>query len=190
MLPTQIRTATVRLGPFLDDLGSPWTGRVTVRSSTARVWDASGATVHPRPAVVALDEHGGATLRLPTTDQPGFSDGAGRPVTGWSYTVTLELDGVPPVRHTFRLPGDVGDDVHVALPVAAAEGTTAVPPLDGTMAAPPLDGTMAAPPLDGTMAAPPLVEAMAAPPLVEAMAAPPPDEATDAPPEETPATTA
>lgn len=125
MLPTRIRTATVRLGPYLDDLGSPWTGRVTVRSSTARVWDASGATVHPRPAVVALDEHGGATLRLPTTDQPGFSDGAGRPVTDWSYTVTLELDGAPPVRHTFRLPGDEGDDVHVTLPVATAAVTAA-----------------------------------------------------------------
>ncbi|GCD19145.1 hypothetical protein CTKZ_07070 [Cellulomonas algicola] len=135
MLPSQIRTATVRLGPFLDDLGSPWTGRVTVRSSAARVWDASGATVHPRPAVVALDEHGGATLRLPTTDQPGFSDGAGRPVTSWSYTVTLELDGEPPVRHTFPLPGDEGDDVRVIIPVTTAEEATAAAPRDETAAA-------------------------------------------------------
>lgn len=134
MSTSGISSATVHLGPFVDDLGSPWTGRVTVVSSTARVWDATGVTVHPRPAVVALDEHGAATLRLPTTDQPGFSDGAGRPVTGWSYTVTLELDGAPPVRHTFRLPGEGRDDVHVTLPVHPE-----APVDDGT--APPAGGS-------------------------------------------------
>lgn len=116
MLPSDIRTAAVRLGPFVDDLGSPWSGRVTVTSSTPRVWDATRAVVRPRPAVVELDADGCATLRLATTDQDGFSDGAGRPARGWTYTVSLELDGAEPVAHTFTLPGRAGDDVHLTLP--------------------------------------------------------------------------
>ena len=74
MLPSDIRTTTVRLGPFLDDLGSPWSGRVTVTSSTARIWDACRAVLRPRPAVVELGADGTASLRLATTDQVGFSD--------------------------------------------------------------------------------------------------------------------
>lgn len=126
MLPSDVRTATVHLGPFVDDLGSPWSGRVTVTSSTPRVWDASGAVVRPRPAVVELDADGAARLRLATTDQAGFSDGAGRPARGWWYTVSLELDGAEPVAYTFALPGRAGDDVHLTLPLgpepASAEG--------------------------------------------------------------------
>ncbi|MEZ0449084.1 hypothetical protein [Cellulomonas sp. ICMP 17802] len=117
MVPIEIRTAAVHVGPFVDDLGSPWTGRVTVESSRSRVWDATGTVVRPRPAAVALDAEGAATIRLATTDQPGFTDGAGRAVRHWSYTLTLELDGAPGVRHSFRLPGDAGD-VHLDLPFA------------------------------------------------------------------------
>ena len=93
MLPSDIRTTTVHVGPFLDDLGEPWSGTVTVESSIARVWDASAAVISPRPAVVALGDDGTAAIPLATTDQPGFSDGAGRPVSGWTYTLTVELAG-------------------------------------------------------------------------------------------------
>ncbi|MEZ0448842.1 hypothetical protein, partial [Cellulomonas sp. ICMP 17802] len=116
MLPSEIRTSTVHVGPFLDDLGAPWSGTVTVASSTPRVWDAAGAVITPRPVVVALDDDGRAAIPLATTDQPGFSDGAGNPVTGWTYTLTVALPGAPPVEHTFGLPESSGPDVRVVPP--------------------------------------------------------------------------
>jgi hypothetical protein len=129
MLPSEIRTSTVHVGPFLDDLGAPWSGSVTVESSTARVWDASAAVISPRPAVVALADDGTAAIRLATTDQPGFSDGQGHPVTGWTYTLTVELPGVAPLRQTFDLPTSAGPDVRLtpvpaARPAPAARGLT------------------------------------------------------------------
>ncbi|TQL03161.1 hypothetical protein [Cellulomonas sp. SLBN-39] len=125
MLPNQIRTTTVTLGPFVDDVGAPWPGRVTVTSSTPRVWAATGAVVAPRAAPVPLDDDGRATLRLPFTDQPGFTDGAGRALTGWTYTLALTLDGQEYARHTFALPSRLAssDGVHVdLLPGAATVG--------------------------------------------------------------------
>ncbi|WP_175346199.1 hypothetical protein [Cellulomonas humilata] len=127
MLPSDIRTATVHVGPFLDDLGEPWSGTVTVESSTARVWDATAAVISPRPAVVPLGGDGTAAIPLATTDQPGFSDGAGRPVTGWTYTLTVQLAGVAPVRRTFDLPTSTGPDLRLMLATAgppAARGLT------------------------------------------------------------------
>lgn len=118
MLPSDIRTSTVHVGPFLDDLGAPWAGTVTVESSTARVWDAGNAVIHPRPAVVPLGDDGTAAIPLATTDQPGFSDGRGRAVTGWTYTLTVELPGSAPMSRTFDLPTSAGPEVRLVLPAA------------------------------------------------------------------------
>ncbi|MCG2802810.1 MAG: hypothetical protein L6311_12035 [Cellulomonas sp.] len=131
MLPSDIATATVHLGPYLDDLGRPWRGTVTVTSSSPRVWDLTGAVLSPRPAVVELDEQGAAALRLAITDQPGFSDGAGNAVRGWTYTVTLDLDGTPIVGHTFALPGDGPTEVQLVLPVRATGRPAPHPPVPG-----------------------------------------------------------
>jgi hypothetical protein len=125
MLPSEIRTTTVHVGPFLDDVGAPWSGSVTVLSSTPRVWDATAAMITPRPAVVVLDEDGRAAIPLATTDQPGFSDGAGNPVSGWTYTLTIELAGAAPVSRTFDLPASSGQDVQVTLPTNAPAPATA-----------------------------------------------------------------
>lgn len=107
MLPTAIRTASVTLGPFLDDLGQPWSGRLTVTSSTVRVWLATGAVIAPRPAALDLADDGTARVTLAATDQPGFTDGAGRPLLGWTYTAVLEHDGVEVARHEFGVPTPV-----------------------------------------------------------------------------------
>ncbi|MBU4336214.1 MAG: hypothetical protein KJ548_06545, partial [Actinobacteria bacterium] len=148
MLPSDVATATVHLGPYLDDPGRPWSGRVTVTSSSPRVWDLTGAVLSPRPAVVELDEHGTAALRLATTDQPGFSDGAGNAVRGWTYTVTLDLDGTPAVGRTFALPGDGPAEVQLVLPVAVPDRPAPAPELADPPAAGPADaGPTDAPPV-------------------------------------------
>ncbi|MBB2922271.1 hypothetical protein [Cellulomonas cellasea] len=122
-----IRTAAVVVGPFVDDAGAPWSGEVTVTSSTPRVWTATGAVVAPRPVPVALADDGTATLDLPVTDQPGFTDGAGRALTGWTYTVAVALDGAPYARHTFALPSRVAADGPVRLVVLPDAGSVARP---------------------------------------------------------------
>ncbi|MFS0699080.1 hypothetical protein AB6N24_03805 [Cellulomonas sp. 179-A 4D5 NHS] len=125
MQETAIRTARVVLGPFVDDAGEPWSGEVTVTSSTPRVWAATGAVVAPRPVPVALTADGTATLDLPVTDQPGFTDGAGRALTGWTYTVDVVLDGAPYARHTFALPSRVAAGGPVRLVVLPDGGSVA-----------------------------------------------------------------
>lgn len=125
MHETAIRTARVVLGPFVDDTGEPWSGEVTVTSSTPRVWAATGAVVAPRPVPVALGADGTATLDLPVTDQPGFTDGAGRALTGWTYTVDVALDGAPYARHTFALPSRVAAGGPVRLVVLPDGGSVA-----------------------------------------------------------------
>ncbi|MGW6132548.1 hypothetical protein ACWFNE_21180, partial [Cellulomonas sp. NPDC055163] len=129
-----IRTAVVVVGPFVDDAGEPWRGEVTVTSSTPRVWAATGAVVAPRPVPVVLAADGTATLDLPVTDQPGFTDGAGRALTGWTYTVDVVLDGAPYARHTFALPSRVSADGPVRLVVLPDGGSVAAPA--GAAAAP------------------------------------------------------
>ncbi|MFS0699081.1 hypothetical protein AB6N24_03810 [Cellulomonas sp. 179-A 4D5 NHS] len=113
--PSPVVMATVVLGPFLDDVGAPWPGEVTVTSSTPRVRAATGAVVAPRPAVVPLAPDGTATVALPVTDQPGFTDGEGRALTGWTYTVAVALAGTPWARRTFTLPARLAADGPVRL---------------------------------------------------------------------------
>lgn len=115
MLPPTVRTATVHLGPFVDDVGAPWSGRVTLTSNVPRVWAATGAVVEPRPVVVELDDDGAAELTLAVTDQPGFTDLDGRLLPGWTYVVVVELDGQPPVRHVFGLPAGGSSEPSVRL---------------------------------------------------------------------------
>ncbi|MBB2922272.1 hypothetical protein [Cellulomonas cellasea] len=133
-----VATATVVLGPFLDDVGEPWPGEVTVTSSTPRVWAATGAVVAPRPAVVPLAPDGTATVALPVTDQPGFTDGEGRALTGWTYTVVVALAGTPWARRTFALPGRLAVDGAVrvvVVPDAQRDGGRGAPD-DGHESAP------------------------------------------------------
>lgn len=104
MLPAAVRTVPVTLGPFVDDVGEPWTGRVTVTSSTVRVWRATGAVVAPRPVAVELADDGTARVTLTATDQPGFTDTSGRALDAWTYTAVLEQDGAEVSRHEFAVP--------------------------------------------------------------------------------------
>lgn len=122
-----IRTASVVVGPFVDDAGEPWPGAVTVTSSTPRVWAATGEVVAPRPVPLALGPDGTATLDLPVTDQPGFTDGVGRALTGWTYTVDVTLGGEPYAQHTFALPARVAAGGPVRLVVLPGGGSIAGP---------------------------------------------------------------
>lgn len=178
MHQTAIRTARVVLGPFVDDAGEPWTGEVTVTSSTPRVWAATGAVVAPRPVPVALTADGTAALDLPVTDQPGFTDGAGRALTGWTYTVDVVLDGAPYARHTFALPSRVAADGPVRLVVLPDGGSVAAPGAASASAS----GSLPSPPaVPGAAPAPGSAPAPGARPVWPALAPPPGSRPAPAP---------
>jgi hypothetical protein len=103
-LPPAIITATVNFGPYLDDAGAPFAGAVVFESARAKVWAATGTPILPRALRTVLDANGMGSRVLPVTDQAGYTDGAGNAVSNWTYTVSVELDGVAPDRRNLALP--------------------------------------------------------------------------------------
>lgn len=126
MLPPAIITALVRFGPFLDDTGVPFVGSVVFTASRPRVWETTGTPVLPRGLVVQLDETGSGEIRLPATDQPGFTDGIGNAVTNWTYKAEVRLSGREDEVRSFALPtdGQTGAviDLDLLTPVPSSTG--------------------------------------------------------------------
>lgn len=131
-LPSGVLTATVTFGPYMDDAGAPRSGTVVFRTSSKRVWTATGEVIMPRALSVTLNGSGAGSIVLPATDQPGFSDGAGNSVTDWTYTADIKLSGSNSDRRTFMLPTGGVDDLTVDLdlltPVTSTTGTTVALP--------------------------------------------------------------
>lgn len=148
-LPSGVLTATVTFGPYMDDAGAPRSGTVVFRTSSKRVWTATGEVIMPRALTVTLNGSGAGSIVLPATDQPGFSDGAGNSVTNWTYTADDQLTGSNSARRTFMLPTGGVDDLTVDLdlltPVTSTTGTTVALPsvlsVDGRTGVVVLDAT-------------------------------------------------
>lgn len=73
--------------------------------------------LRPRPVEQELDATGTARLTLAATDQPGFADADGTPLTGWTYRVVVALDGHVPVTRDVELPAGTCDGRVVRLVV-------------------------------------------------------------------------
>lgn len=125
-LPPEIITARVDFGPFIDDAGVPYQGSATFSSSGQKVWAATGTPIIPRPIAVPLDADGKGSIELPVNDQAGYTDGQGRAVTGWTYSVAISLSGGPSIaRRNFSLQagGNVGMVVDLDLMVGVVSTT-------------------------------------------------------------------
>ncbi|MFC5720379.1 hypothetical protein ACFP1Z_09415 [Streptomyces gamaensis] len=148
MLPDTIPTVTVR-GRFLSPDGHPLSGSVTFRAP-AQLTFPEADVILGGPVLAQLDAQGQIEVTLPATDAPGMDP------SGWSYTVTEALAGIPAGR-TYQLllpakqarvdladiaptdptkpnyvavegpPGPRGDRGASAYEVAAAEGFSGTP---------------------------------------------------------------
>jgi lysophospholipase L1-like esterase len=135
-LPVGVLTATVTIGPELDDAGLPYGDEIesvfSFVSSTPKVWSATSTPITPRPIQVPLDATGSGSIVLAATDQPGFTDGAGNSVTNWTYTVTRRYKGRAASTTTFQLPTAGATGVVVPLsslaPVDASTGDAVAMP--------------------------------------------------------------
>ncbi|WKK26886.1 hypothetical protein QZH56_15570 [Streptomyces olivoreticuli] len=94
MLPDSIPTVTLT-GRFLSPTGQPLSGTVTVRAPAQLTFPAADVILGG-PVVAQLDAQGQITATLPATDAPGMDP------SGWSYTVTETLSGIPTGR-TYQL---------------------------------------------------------------------------------------
>ncbi|MEV0657161.1 hypothetical protein [Streptomyces sp. NPDC050395] len=107
MLPENIPTVTVT-GRYLAPNGRPLTGSVTFRAPAVLTFPDSdvilgGPVVATLNAAGQLEVDGGPVV-LPATDAPGMDP------TGWSYTVTEQLAGVPSNRaYNILLPAEFPD---------------------------------------------------------------------------------
>ncbi|GGY65706.1 collagen-like triple helix repeat-containing protein [Streptomyces xanthochromogenes] len=90
MLPESIPTVTVR-GRFLAPDGQPLSGAVTFRAPAQLTFPAADVILGG-PVTAQLDAQGQISATLPATDAPGMDP------SGWSYTVTEQLAGIPAGR--------------------------------------------------------------------------------------------
>ncbi|MCT9090581.1 phage tail protein [Streptomyces sp. ASQP_92] len=90
MLPEDIPTVTVT-GRFLTPDGRPLSGTVTFRAPAQITFPASDVILGG-PVIASLDAQGQISATLPATDAPNMDP------SGWSYTVTEQLAGIPAGR--------------------------------------------------------------------------------------------
>ncbi|MFK0289951.1 hypothetical protein ACIQU6_05595 [Streptomyces sp. NPDC090442] len=90
MLPDSIPTVTVT-GRYLSPDGRPLSGSVTFRAP-AQLTFPTAEVILGGPVVAALDAQGQISATLPATDAPDMDP------SGWSYTVTEQLGGIPAGR--------------------------------------------------------------------------------------------
>lgn len=135
-LPAGVETRTVRLTMPLDTLGKPprsYEGRVNV--DRALVWEETGARLWPAGAELPNVAAGAILLPVPIVDQDGWLDGSGRPVTGWSYRVTVTaLWGTgerQTVSRVFQVVEDTPDDVELELLPDGATEPVVLGPVGG-----------------------------------------------------------
>lgn len=94
MLPDSIPVVTVT-GRFLSPDGRPLSGSVVFRAPS-QITFPEADVILGGPVVAQLDAQGQIAVTLPATDAPGMDP------TGWSYTVTEALSGIPAGR-TYQL---------------------------------------------------------------------------------------
>lgn len=100
-LPVGVITATVTWGELMNYAGIPFTdATVTIGASADITWAATGTALF-RSNLTGTGNPG--SMVLPATDQPGFVAG-GVPVTGWSYTATIQSPGMNNRTIVFQLP--------------------------------------------------------------------------------------
>lgn len=139
-LPVAVETRTVRLTMPLDALGKPprsYEGRVNV--DRALVWEATGDRLWPAGAPLPNVVDGAILVPVPIVDQDGWVDGQARPVTGWSYRVTVTalwrsgerqtvtrtfqvVEDTPAVIELELLPEGATEPLLLGNPVAGPEG--------------------------------------------------------------------
>ncbi|MFJ6707035.1 MULTISPECIES: hypothetical protein [unclassified Streptomyces] len=99
MLPESIPTVTVT-GRFLTPDGKPLSGSVTFRAP-AQLTFPEADVILGGPVAAQLDAQGAIAVTLPATDAPGMDP------SGWAYTVTEALAGVPTGRsYSLLLPAE------------------------------------------------------------------------------------
>jgi len=125
--PDGMITARVTINPPIDDAGVAQAGRYTFKSSRPRIWTATSTPVLPRPITVLVGPATPGEIILPSTDQPGYSDGAGNSVIDFTYEVHISVQGQSPRTINLALPcGGVDGlefDFDSSVPVPSSTGT-------------------------------------------------------------------
>lgn len=117
-IPAGISTALVHLDAPVSFIGEDGRIHARIYPSIPLVWAATGTPIGNFVDNISLDPGVELAIQLPHVDQPGFLDGSGNTVTGWSYRieVTYEKEGqnIPfPARDFQILVGQ--DSVDLAL---------------------------------------------------------------------------
>lgn len=125
MLPPDLDTVTVYLGPYLTPAGVPVGGTVTFTPEWPLVHGPSGTTILAAPVPAILDDAGTASVVLPA------SDAAGLLRTNVRYRVAAKFDNGVPALSTFLvlLPASSPEvDLDVATPVTGPDGSVVTLP--------------------------------------------------------------
>lgn len=107
--PSGVTLCAVHIPEPIDQLGDNATVRVTVEPSHMLVHQESGVALAKIDREVKATESGDIVVNLPH-DQPGFVDKRGNTVRGWSYKMTIIIQGSGKsdmIVKTFQLPAGV-----------------------------------------------------------------------------------
>lgn len=130
-LPSGIKTVEVTVGPYITADGKAIRGSVTFTPSRWLIWQPTGTPIVRTPIKVDLDSNGRGLATLMATDQTGFVDGNQRPVTDWTWDVTVTLTGVSPnpPGTSIVLPVDTPSvDLDLLVPTATSVGIVVARP--------------------------------------------------------------
>lgn len=122
-LPAGVTTATVVLKSPVAFDGRPGRAYLELHPNVRIVHAATGTTLADWIETFQSVENGQISFPVPHTDQSGFNDESGAPVTNWSYTATIryELNGqvVNVAPKVFSVPSTISTMDLATLPVGA-----------------------------------------------------------------------
>ena len=126
-LPSGVATKLVTVGKYYaadGTLSTNWTGSVTIANPLR--WTATGDIVEPISMQITRAGDGTGSIRLPITDQAGWVDTSGTPITGWYYTLKVSSTDFTQRDRVFQLPASATDPFDAD---NVAVGSTVTPPV-------------------------------------------------------------
>lgn len=132
--PAGVKTCTLTFEGGIDMRGRPQPASLKVElmlgpASTAVVWEGDGTPLNDFEAYASAREGETGSVTLPVTDQPGWVDDRGGPITGWYYRATLTVGAKQRVKLVQPGTSDTTLDFDTSPLVTVTDAPTPIVPI-------------------------------------------------------------